>query len=108
MATTIPQEKTIPIADPRNATIAEAQRAMWAHNVMEDMKGAYQVPILKSSSLPALTPVGYDVTPMRYKNGKLPGYEGGKISMGAKRNLTEEELDAIKDDQGFIKILTAA
>lgn len=86
VATTIPQQKTIPIADPRNATIAEAQRAMWAHNVMEDMKGAYQVPVWEFPSLPALTPVGYDVTPMRYKNGKLPGYRIGKNPSHAKMN----------------------
>jgi hypothetical protein len=42
---------------------------------MEDMKGAYQVPIWESPSLPALEPIEYDVTPLKtYSKGKLPGY----------------------------------
>ena len=74
----IPQEKTIPIADPRNATIAEAERAMWAHTAFENMPKISDMPIWESPSLPALTPAEYDVAPFKYNNGKLPGYQWGK------------------------------
>ena len=50
------------------------------------------MPIWESPSLPALTPVEYDVTPMRYKNGKLPGYYEGELPMGEKKQLTDEEV----------------
>lgn len=79
VATTIPQEKTIPIADPRNATIAEAQRAMWAHDVMNNIQGmAYDVPIWESKSLPALEPIELDTTPLKT-------YGDGKVSQGHKQ-----------------------
>ena len=86
VATTIPQEKTIPIVDPRNATIAEAQRAMWAHTAFENMPKVSDMPIWESPSLPALTPVEYDVTPLKtYAGGKLPGYQDGYIQKGHKQ-----------------------
>lgn len=90
------QQKAIDYSDRRNSVAAEAQRAMWAHNVMEDMKGAYQVPIWESPSLPALTPVEYDVTPLKtYAGGKLPGYYEGELPMGEKKQLTDEEVKQV-------------
>lgn len=100
---TIPtiQQKAIDYSDRRNAVAAEAERAMWAHNVMEDMKGAYQVPIWESPSLPALTPVEYDVAPFKYNNGKLPGYQWGKakeIQQGRKQIPIDKAEAATEPD----------
>jgi len=73
---------------------------MWAHNVMEDMKGAYQVPIWESPSLPALTPVEYDVTPLKT-------YAGGKVSnepvitqgrAGSRLDKLDRMMDPDEDD----------
>lgn len=99
---TIPtiQQKAIDYSDRRNAVAAEAERAMWAHNVMEDMKGAYQVPIWESPSLPALTPVEYDVTPLKT-------YAGGKVSnepvitqgrAGSRLDKLDRMMDPDEDD----------
>ena len=95
---TIPtiQQQAIDYSDRRNAVAAETQRAIWAHDVMKDMKGAYQVPIWESPSLPALTPVEYDVTPLKtYAGGKLPGYQNG---------LTPQQIEnIIVQNQGTIQ-----
>ena len=109
VATTIPQEKTIPIADPRNATIAEAQRAMWAHTAFENMPKVSDTPIWESPSLPALTPVEYDVTPFKYNNGKLPGYQWGKakeIQQGRKQIPIDKAEAATEPDYNEGWLLT--
>lgn len=101
VATTIPQEKTIPIADPRNATIAEAQRAMWAHTAFENMPKVSDMPIWESPSLPALEPIELDVTPFKYNNGKLPGYQLGKakaIQQGHKQITIDKAEAATEPD----------
>ena len=95
------QQQAIDYADRRNSVVAEAERAMWAHNVMDDMKGAYQVPILESHSLPALEPIELDVTPFKYNNGKLPGYQLGKakaIQQGRKQIPIDKAEAATEPD----------
>lgn len=95
------QQKAIDYSDRRNSVVAEAERAMWAHNVMEDMKGAYQVPIWESHSLPALEPIELDVTPFKYNNGKLPGYQLGKakeIQQGRKQIPIDKAEAATEPD----------
>lgn len=84
---TIPtaQQQIISRADRRNTVGAEIDRTIWANKVMHDIQGmAYDIPVWESPSLPALTPVEYDVTPL--KNS----YEDGKISQGNKQIPIDE------------------
>jgi hypothetical protein len=97
VAATIPQEKTIPIIDPRNATIAEAQRAMWAHTAFENMPKVSDMPIWESPSLPALTPVDYDVAPLKtYSKGKVAEEDEPVITQG-RAGSRLDKLDRMMD-----------
>lgn len=100
IATTIPQEKTIPIIDPRNATIAEAQRAMWAHTAFENMPKVSDMPIWESPSLPALTPVEYDVTPLKtYAGGKVAEQNEPVITQGRAGSRLEKFRRSMDPDE---------
>ena len=109
VATTIPQEKTIPIIDPRNATIAEAQRAMWAHTAFENMPKVSDMPIWESPSLPALTPVDYDVTPLKtYAGGKAAGEDEPVITQGRAGSRLERfrrSMDPDENDGTAVRVL---
>ena len=97
VAATIPQEKTIPIIDPRNATIAEAERAMWAHTAFENMPKVSDMPIWESPSLPALTPVEYDVTSLKaYSKGKVAEENEPVITQG-RAGSRLDKLDRMMD-----------
>lgn len=108
VATTIPQEKTIPIADPRNATIAEAQRAMWAHIAFENMPKVSDMPIWESPSLPALTPVEYDVTPLKtYAGGKVAEQNEPVITQGragSRLDKFSRSMDPDTDDGTLTRV----
>lgn len=100
VATTIPQEKTIPIIDPRNATIAEAQRAMWAHTAFENMPKISDMPIWESPSLPALTPVEYDTTPLKtYAGGKVAEQNEPVITQGRAGSRLEKFRRSMDPDE---------
>lgn len=108
---TIPtvQQQAIDYSDRRNAVAAEAQRAIWAHNVMEDMKGAYQVPIWESPSLPALTPVEYDVTHLKtYAGGKVAEEDEPVIRQGTKGSRLDRFsriMDPDEDDGTVTRVV---
>ena len=108
VATTIPQEKTIPIADPRNATIAEAQRAMWAHTAMQNMPKVSDMPIWEYPSLPALTPVEYDVTPLKtYSKGKVAEEDEPVIIQGragSRLDKLDRMMDPDVDDNTITRV----
>ena len=101
---TIPtaQQQIISHVDRRNTVGAEIDRTIWANKVMNDIQGmAYDIPIWESPSLPALTPVEYDVTPFKYANGKLPGYQWGKakeIQQGRKQIPIDKAEAATEPD----------
>lgn len=109
VTTTIPQEKAIPIIDPRNATIAEAQRAMWAHTAFENMPKVLDMPIWESPSLPALTPVEYDVTPIKtYAGGKVADYNEPVITQGragSRLDKVDRMMDPDEDDDTKTRVV---
>lgn len=109
---TIPtiQQQSIDYSDHRNSFAAEAERAIWARNVMDSLQEGYKVPMWESQPLPALQPVEMDVVPFKtYSNGKLPGYQGGKeatIQQGRKQLPIDKAEAATEPDYNEGWLLT--
>lgn len=109
---TIPtiQQQAVDYSDHRNQFAAEAERAIWARNVMDSLQEGYKVPVWESPSLPALQPVEMDVAPFKtYSSGKLAGYQGGKeatIQQGRKQLPIDKAEAATEPDYNEGWLLT--
>jgi len=76
---------------------------------MDDIKGAYQVPIWESPSLPALTPVEYDVAPLKtYAGGKVAEEDEPIIRHGTKGSRLDRfsrMMDPDEDDGTVTRVV---
>ena len=75
---------------------------MWAHTAFENMPKISDMPIWESSSLPALTPVEYDVAPLKtYAGGKVAEHDEPVITQGragSRLDKVDRMMDPDEDD----------
>ena len=96
---TIPtiQQQAIDYTDHRNTFRAEADRIIWAHEAMQNMPKVSDMPIWESPSLPTLTPVEYDVAPLKtYSKGKAAEEDEPVITQG-RAGSRLDKLDRMMD-----------